>query len=604
MVIEPPNDGSDPKARAKLAMENADRFFSTDFEEDEAPPVGDGLPTDMLPLIMRCVTWTIWLGLIVGSVDSVYLAVGLKVPVSAMTFISLGIVSVLSFGLFGGLLGFLAGVPLYGLLGKGRPSRFAAVHFSTVGLLLFGAFFWTYASDLVGDGRWVPAVVLSLLPLLLWVVLWMNALPRMRRVEMARPTGIPWWMASIAITLIILLGSTIAYTQRNTGGAGALASDPNVVLITVEGLRADFEEFGVTPEMEKLLTSSAQFRTALVPHTQTRSASTSIMSGLHPVHHGVVGANDPVRSTLETLARVMKTGGFSTSAFVASPEMDARSGLDLGFYTYDDSLGWPMEGFGHLLLARLPVWGGGEGTRTDQEVFDRFDSWFAGHDGAPFLAWLHLRGPVGASISTREEYAAWAKSWNDGIEQLRLTLQSKNEWQNTMFIMVGTSGYMLDEQDDVSGQQGLFDEVSTTSLVIRYPNEEFAGLRVDEQVRTYDVYPTVLARLDLIATTDHEGTPLNGYLKGEMEGSMWCPLLGWSEDELLLGLRHQGFKYISTLDMRQEWLFDLSEDSGEASNLVTEQEKLLQQVRTYVESDRKKLQTLQGAALAGRSSSN
>ena len=163
MVVEPPNDGSDPKERAKLAMQNADRFFATEEEEEEEVLVGDGLPFEMLPLIMRCALWTVWLGLIVGSVDSVYLAVGLKVPVSVSTFSTLAVFSVLSFGVLGGLLGLIVGLPLFALFGRGRPSRFAAVDFSTVGLLLFGAFFWTYATDLIGDGRWVPAMVLSFL---------------------------------------------------------------------------------------------------------------------------------------------------------------------------------------------------------------------------------------------------------------------------------------------------------------------------------------------------------------------------------------------------------------------------------------------------------
>ena len=85
---------------------------------------------------------------------------------------------------------------------------------------------------------------------------------------------------------------------------------------------------------------------------------------------------------------------------------------------------------------------------------------------------------------------------------------------------------------------------------------------------------------------------------------MWCPLIGTSGSDLLLGLRHQGFKYISTLDSSQEWLFDLSEDAAEQLNIVQEQEKLLEQVRTYVKGDRKKLLRAQGEVSSGRSTSN
>ena len=118
---------------------------------------------------------------------------------------------------------------------------------------------------------------------------------------------------------------------------------------------------------------------------------------------------------------------------------------------------------------------------------------------------------------------------------------------------------------------------------------------MSEQVRTYDVYPTVLEHLELIAITEHEGTPLSGYLRGEMKGSMWCVLLGHSPSDSpgwMVGLRYQGFKYMVDVDTGEEWLFDLNEDVAETNNLVSSQEDLLNQVRSIVKQDREKLEAL------------
>jgi len=595
MAVQPPPDADDPNERARLAMENAGRFFDQKEEEEEEVPVGDGLPHHPVALLLRCAIWTFWLGLIVGSVDAVYLAVGLKVPITHLSFMLLGTLSIVCFGVLGAILGFLLGWPLYFLMKRSRPSLFASIHFSTVGLLLFGAFFWTYGMDLWLTGRVVPALVLSGLPFLLWAVLWINALPRMRRVEMGRPTGLPWWLVAPCIALVVLMGSVLAHSQRDTGGTNALDSDPNVVLIAVEGLRADFSQMEGTQGLEGLLSKSVQFENVLIPHPRPLASNTSLLSGLHPVHHGVIRDGDRVKATIETLPRVMKAGGFSTAAFVSSSELVANNGLSLGFYIYDDSLGWPWLGFGQLLLAKLPVWPRGTRVRTDSEVGERFESWLEAHDGSSFLAWIHMRGAVAESLESKEAYSAWLDTWSQSVEQIVDSLKKKDEWDNTLFVIVGTSGHEL-ETSQSTGPRGLSDAMVRVPLVIRYPGDEYAGKRVENQVRSYDLYPTILERLELVAVTEHEGTPLSGYLRGEMEGSMWCPLIGINPAGTgpLLGLRHQGFKYVADTMTDEEWLYDLAEDPDEIDSLVDSQAALLNQVRSTLQLDRAKLDALQG----------
>ena len=152
---------------------------------------------------------------------------------------------------------------------------------------------------------------------------------------------------------------------------------------------------------------------------------------------------------------------------------------------------------------------------------------------------------------------------------------------------------MLGEQVRFHGATGLFDEVIRVPLFLRYPGEKYQGTTVSEQVRHYDVYPTLLEQLDLIAVTEHEGSALNGYLRGEMTGSMWCVLIGESPFDgggPMLGLRHQGFKYQVDVATGEEWLFDVGEDPKESENLVSGQTELLDQVRSIVAPDRARLE--------------
>lgn len=593
MEPTPPFDPAEAKERARRAMENADRFFATDDSEEVDRIVGDGLPVMGWPLIRYCISRGAWLGVLVGSVDAIYLAVGLKVPMTSLQFLLLSGISVSCFGILGVVLGGVLGVPLSRLMKQRRTSTFAAVHFSTVGFLLFGAFFWTYSIGVLNEGRFIPAIVLSGLPVVLWAVLWMNAAPRFRRVELGRSNPAPWWVVSASVTLMILVASTLTFQSRATSGSDVLESDPNVVLITVEGLRHDVLSFELDPKFRALMTQSTHFNTVLSPSRGARSANASILSGLHPFHHDVVSEQSPLKATIETLPRVMKREGFATAAFISSPSLNQSSGFSTGFYIYDDSLDGSMSGFDKIWAATLPFWPKRTSVRSHSSVEERFRFWLQQHDGAPFLSWIQLSDVDRSEVRTREAYQQWLNELGRSVLGIVDTLSAEQEWNNTLFVLVGTSGQMLGEQVRFSGAAGLFDEVVRVPLFVRYPKGVHSGETVSEQVRNYDIYPTLLEHLDLIALTEHEGSALNGYLRGEMTGSMWCVLVGDSPFEsggAMLGLRHQGFKYQVDINTGEEWLFDVGEDPGESENLVTRQTELLEQVRGIVAPDRKRVQ--------------
>ena len=437
MDPKPPFDPKEAKARARLAMDNADRFFAQGDVEDVVESTGDGLPMIGWELVRYCVPRGAWLGVLVGSVDAVYLAVGLKVPVSAGQFMLLSTISVACFGILGLVLGVVLGAPMVAMMKQRRTSAFAAIHFSTVGFLLFGAFFWTYSYGVLLDGRWVPAIVLSALPLVLWAVLWMNAAPRFRRVELGRANPAPWSVVSLAVTLLVVVTATITYQSRSTGGADALQSDPNVVLVTVDGLRHDTLSFDLEPELRAVLTSSVHFDTVLSPSRGLRATHASVLSGLHPFHHAVLSEEDALKPTIETLPRVMKREGFATAAFLSSPILDQSSGFSTGFYMYDDSLDGFLAGFDKIWAATLPFWPKRSEVRSHEATADRFKQWLGQHDGAPFLAWVQLSEMNRDEIQTRDAYQNWLSRVSAALVDVQSTLVEQDEWDNTILSLWG-----------------------------------------------------------------------------------------------------------------------------------------------------------------------
>ena len=63
---------------------------------------------------------------------------------------------------------------------------------------------------------------------------------------------------------MVLVGSTVAFTNRSQGGTDTLETDPNVLLITVDGLRSDYASFEGAEALKPLMEDGVQFLNVLV----------------------------------------------------------------------------------------------------------------------------------------------------------------------------------------------------------------------------------------------------------------------------------------------------------------------------------------------------
>jgi arylsulfatase A-like enzyme len=93
---------------------------------------------------------------------------------------------------------------------------------------------------------------------------------------------------------------------------------PNVVLITIDTLRADRLRRGFTPAIDALALTGVRFDTARTAVPLTLPSHVTIMTGaLPPVHHvrenGVVFKPGP-----PPLARLLHDAGYATGAFVGA----------------------------------------------------------------------------------------------------------------------------------------------------------------------------------------------------------------------------------------------------------------------------------------------
>src|SRR5262249_28904656 len=192
-----------------------------------------------------------------------------------------------------------------------------------------------------------------------------------------RSSSSPWHM----------LGSPAPYVAP--GPRRARAGAPNLVLVTVDTLRADhLEPYGyrrpTAPTLSALAGDRVVFDLAISQAPETLHSMAALMTGLYPhvvdrafeLHEGRGPFVDPA---FHALAERLAAGGYHTAGFVSNLFLRARNGFAQGFEHYDDTSG-------------MYFWGANGRTRRAEDVVDPAIAWLATAE-PPFFLWIHLRDP-------------------------------------------------------------------------------------------------------------------------------------------------------------------------------------------------------------------
>lgn len=116
------------------------------------------------------------------------------------------------------------------------------------------------------------------------------------------------------------------------GGAPAGAEQPNVLLLTLDTIRADAlgaylgKDGGGrearTPVLDGLAARGLRWAQAITPTPLTLPAHASLLTGLAPPEHGVrTNGTDVLSREMPTLAEAYGSRGYATAGFVASPRL-------------------------------------------------------------------------------------------------------------------------------------------------------------------------------------------------------------------------------------------------------------------------------------------
>ena len=154
---------------------------------------------------------------------------------------------------------------------------------------------------------------------------------------------------------------------------------PNVLLITIETLRADHVggygyRRNTTPNLDRLAAQGARFDNTVAQAPFTLPSVASIMTGRTPPNHGVRNHPAILAPEITTLAEQFQAAGYQTAGMTRHTWLRRKSGLDQGFDTYDNNKFSAGLDARSLSLAAV--------------------DWLEARDpGKPFFLWLHFLDP-------------------------------------------------------------------------------------------------------------------------------------------------------------------------------------------------------------------
>lgn len=331
---------------------------------------------------------------------------------------------------------------------------------------------------------------------------------------------------------------------------------PDVIVISVDTLRADFTGFGgrspsCTPFLDEIAKQSTVFLQAITPMPRTTPGLSSLLTGLWPKHHGCREVGDPVLHG-ETLAELLRANGYYTAAVSANPAAGPKQGLDRGFerfvtarglllayrqVLYRDGSSIPSTGISwaeatsdqairlvqeapegnplflwlfffdpHFSYRPPSPWQDGLMSPAVQQLY----SWIDGHPGQRnevFTGRLSLVEK--ALVDCRRLYAAEISNTDFQIKRVVDALRQTGRWDDSFVVFTSDHGENFGE-DGLYFEHGenLHEAALKIPLFIKIPRFRGGHRERTDTVSLVDVLPTVLAGLKMRMPSSLDGRDL------------------------------------------------------------------------------------------------
>ncbi len=364
---------------------------------------------------------------------------------------------------------------------------------------------------------------------------------------------------------------------------------PNIIIFTLDTTRADhLPIYGYTktdtPVLNELAQRGIVFDECITAVTLTLPSHSSIFTGMFPTYHGIhINGNNALSPKQITLAEEIKGKGYKTAAFIGAFVLDARWGLKQGFDYYDDNFN--LEKFKTIDLGRVQ--------RPANEVIDSALKWLEKNKGNRFFTWIHLYDPHTPYAPPEPYFSEYKDRGRVGLYDGEISFMDSQigrviDWlkindlnKKTILILLGDHGEALGDHKEETHGYFIYDSTIRVPLIIVTPFKELQGERIKTQVRTVDIFPTVLDILNISYSNNIHGKTLIPLIFKNNEKDRYAyseslaPKLQYNWGELY-GLRTSKYKYIEA--PRPEF-YDLLKDPKELNNLIGRKKRIIKEFK-------------------------
>jgi arylsulfatase A-like enzyme/Flp pilus assembly protein TadD len=394
----------------------------------------------------------------------------------------------------------------------------------------------------------------------------------------------------VGVALLVGIAAAAVYWPRGRAFVLEPRADQNVLLVTIDTLRADaLGSYGgraATPTLDRLAAAGARFTFAHAHAVVTLPSHTTILTGGVPYEHGMRdNSGFRVKDGTATLATRLKAAGFATGAFVGGFPLTKRFGLAPGFDVYDDQIP-ELEGD---VTFTMPE-------RRADEVVARATAWIGGTTGR-FFAWVHVFDPHSPYKPPADLAAAYALQPYDGevafVDRALGPLVDRlaSLPRPTLVIVTSDHGESLGEHGEMTHGMFAYEATLHVPLIVARvepgASDQTRGVVIDTPVRHVDIAPTVLEAVGAAGDATFAGSPLQEVIRAGrgadrpsyFESMTYNLVRGWAP---LRGVLVERQKYV---DQPIQEMYDLGSDPKEERNLAAAQPErtqvLLNVLRTY-----------------------
>ena len=446
--------------------------------------------------------------------------------------------------------------------------------------------------------------------------------------------------------LAIVCASCVACKDNSESVSREAASldtaRPNIVVIFADDLGyCDSELYGCdavpTPNIKQLADEGTLFTAGYVTSPVCSPSRASLLTGRYQQRFGHEflpegdpdgGAGLPVAET--TLAQSLQKAGYVT-AMVGKWHLGSEAqfhpvnrGFDkfFGMVTWgadyadptredlrtwtsplakpkspkENDSGWSGRGADAVMRGREPV----EEHAYLTDAFTREAVGFISEEREqPFFLYLPYTAVHGPLQVTQEYYdrfpeiedeskriyAAMTSALDDGVGAVLQALKENGLQQNTMVVLLSDNGAGVADYANNAplrlGKHTLFEGGIRVPFTIRWPAHISAGSTYDHPVSSLDIFPTAVAAAggELPADRSLDGVDLLPFVNGSSdkrphEKLFWRQGPNWA-------VRQGDWKLIHAAN--HHWLYDLSVDIGEQTNLARENPEIVKELSASYE---------------------